>query len=322
MVGTKMPEDDPVTKQMKRVVKMVVWGVVLFVLLIAVINSFYTVQSGQEAVLLTFGRADMNAVQPGIHMKIPFAQRVVKFDIRTQKYGISALQGGDSSGNPATGGSLESASSSDMQIVSLQMVVNYRIATGTTPKLWSTVGAGYEDNVIQPAVHESTKAAVAQFSATDLIGKREEVRAKIEEFLKAKLISYNIVVEQVSIVNLDFSKQFNDAIEAKVTAEQLKDKAVNDLARIQVEAQQRVADAQGQRDAAIAAAEGQAKATMLTAEADAKKVELINQQLARSPQYIEYIKASRWSGNYPQFYMTGGSSPNLLMSLPAVSASS
>ena len=235
---------------------------------------------------------------------------------------ISALQGGDSSGNPATGGSLESASSSDMQIVSLQMVVNYRIATGTTPKLWSTVGAGYEDNVIQPAVHESTKAAVAQFSATDLIGKREEVRAKIEEFLKAKLISYNIVVEQVSIVNLDFSKQFNDAIEAKVTAEQLKDKAVNDLARIQVEAQQRVADAQGQRDAAIAAAEGQAKATMLTAEADAKKVELINQQLARSPQYIEYIKASRWSGNYPQFYMTGGSSPNLLMSLPAVSASS
>jgi regulator of protease activity HflC (stomatin/prohibitin superfamily) len=318
-------KDVPVEDPTKAIVRGVIVAVVALIGIIFLFSAIYTVKSGQEGVLLTFGKASPNAIQPGLHFKVPIVQQVVKFDIRTQKYGITALQGGDSQGNPATGGSLESASSSDMQIVSLQMVVNYRIATGTTPKLWSTVGAGYEDNVIQPAVHEATKAAVAQFSAADLIGKREEVRAKIEELLKAKLVQYSIVVEQVSIVNLDFSKQFNDAIEAKVTAEQLKDKAVNDLARIQVEAQQRVADAQGQRDAAIAAAEGQAKATMLTAEADAKKVELINEQLARSPQYIEYIKASRWSGNYPDVYMTGGNAPNLLMQLPstgAVSASS
>ena len=282
--------DDEIHAQVRRVVKAGVAAIVVIFLLVLVFSTFYTVPSGQEGVLLTFGKADMVAIQPGLHIKVPFVQNIVKFDIRTQKYGISSLQNGPNGGE---GGSLESGSSSDMQIVSLQMVVNYHLTPGTTPQIWSKIGPGYEDTVVQPSVHESTKAAVAQFTATDLIDRREDVRLKIEDLLRGKLAPYNIVVEQVSIVNLDFSKQFNDAIESKVTAQQLKEKADNDLQRIKVEADQVRAAAAGQRDAMIAQATG-----------EAQKVKLIQEQLRQSPQYIEYVKAQRWSGALPQIVMS------------------
>jgi regulator of protease activity HflC (stomatin/prohibitin superfamily) len=159
-------------------------------------------------------------------------------------------------------------------------------------------------------VHEAAKASVAQFTAADIIDKREDVRAEIEVLLKEKLVPYNIVVEQVSIVSIDFSPQFNAAIDAKVTAQQLKEKAVNDLARITVEAEQVRMAAEGQRDAAIALATG-----------ESTRVRLVQQQLSQSPQYVEYIKAQKWNGAYPQFLVMGsGGGANFLMSLPSSSS--
>ena len=299
-------KEDPQVAVIKKVFRNVVLGILVIVLIVAVFDCFYTVPSGQEGVLLTFGKADMAAIQPGLHFKLPFVQSVVKFDIRTQKYGISACRMVIRKAIRR-----QAEASSDLQIVSLQLVVNYHLTPGMTPVIWSKIGPGYEDTVIQPSVHEATKAAVAQFTAADLVDKREEVRAQIEDLLKQKLAQYNIVVEQVSIVNLDFSAQFNQAIESKVTAQQLKEKADNDLQRIIVEANQVRTAAEGQRDAAIDLATG-----------EAKRVQLVQQQLSQSPQYVEYIKAKAWNGVLPNFYMAGGSnSPNLLMQVPIVNPS-
>lgn len=295
-----------------KIVKGVLTGAIVLVLVIAAFSMFYTIESGQEGVVLTFGKADAIPSQPGLHMKWPFVQRVVKFDMRTQALGQNALAGG----TEGTGGSLESASSKDLQIVSVKLVVNYRLSTGKSAEIFSKIGAGYEDTVIKPAVHEATKASIAQFNAQELITNREMVRSDIQDLLQVKMQQFNINIQSVSITAFDFSKQFNDAIEAKQTAEQLAFKATNDLERIKVEAEQVAAAARGQRDASIAVAEGQANATILTATAEAKKVQLINDQLARSPQYVNWVIANKWSGMVPQFYMSGGTTPNMLFSLP------
>jgi len=47
------------------------------------------------------------------------------------------------------------------------------------------------------------------------------------------------VIDEFSIVSFNFSKTFDEAIEAKTTAEQLKMKAERDLQRIEVDAQQK-----------------------------------------------------------------------------------
>jgi prohibitin 2 len=299
MVRYNDGDENPAEKQLRSVIRGVILAGVALIVVIAVFSSFYTVQSGQEGVLLTFNKADPVAKEPGLHAKIPFVQKVVKFDVRTQKFGVDNTEG-----------TLESAASSDLQVVKVRLAVNYHLVPGKTPEIFKNVGPSYEDTVILPTLHESTKASVAQFNAADLINKREEVRTEVENLLKAKLQPYNIIVEQVSITDFDFSEQFNVAIENKVTAEQQALKAQRDLERIKIEAEQRIADAEGQRQAAIAQAQG-----------EAEKVKLVQQQLMQSPQYIEYIRAQRWDGRYPLFYMTGsGSAPNLLMQVPMVNA--
>ena len=65
-------------------------GIVILTLLIALFSSFYVVRSGQQAVILTWGEASMVAVGPGLHFKIPIAQDVVKFDVKTSKYETDA----------------------------------------------------------------------------------------------------------------------------------------------------------------------------------------------------------------------------------------
>ena len=293
--------DESTKKAVKIGLKVVFWAFVALILL----NIPYTIRSGQEGVLLTFNKAAPVGIEPGLHVKFPLVQSVVRFDVQTQKYGADATQS-----------TLESAASKDLQVVKMRIVVNYHIAQSKAPEIFKNLGTGYVDKVIVPTVHETAKATTAQFTAIELITNREAVRAEIENLLKIKLAPYNIIVEQVSITDFDFSDQFNAAIENKVTAEQNALTEQNKLSVVQFQAQQVVAAANGQRDSSIALAEGNAKATKLNAEAEAYRVQLVQQQLSKSPQYVDYIKASRWTGVLPTFYMTGGNTP-LIMSLPS-----
>src|SRR5208282_3423938 len=71
----------------------------------------------------------------------------------------------------------------------------------------------------------------------------------IEEFVKQRIAPYHLVAENTSITHFSFSKEFETAIEAKVTAQQNAEKAENDLKRITIQAQQQVAQAKGEAEA-------------------------------------------------------------------------
>lgn len=258
--------------------KIIIYPVVGIIIIGLLMASFYTVGAGQRGVVLTWGEASQSASNPGLHFKVPVAQKVVKMDVQTQKYEVPA-----------------SAASKDLQVVSSHVAVNYHLTPESVPSLYRDLGINYRDTVIAPAVQESVKAATAKYTAEELITKRDNVKEEIRAALTQRLISRGIQMEDVNIVNFDFSDSFNTAIEQKVTAEQLKLKAERDLERIQVEAMQIVATAQGQKDAQIAKAEG-----------EARSIELIDQTLSKSPRYIEYLSTQKWDGKLP-VYLTSGS---------------
>ena len=270
------------------IVKVVFLVFVGIIFLIGIFGSFYIINAGERGIVLTWGRPDLVAKESGPHFKIPFAQTVVKIDVQTQKYEADA-----------------SAASSDLQTVSTKIAVNYHLVPENTPVLFQNIGVGYRDKIIQPAVQEIVKACTAKFTAEQLITQRDMVKECIDIALKARLLNSGIIMETTSITNFDFSAQFNAAIEQKVTAEQDALTQKNKLAQVQYEAQQ-----------TVAIANGTATATILNAEAEARKVQLINNQLTQSPMYVEYIKAQKWDGHYPYYYMTGGNSPTMLMQLP------
>ena len=90
---------------------------------------------------------------------------------------------------------------------------------------------------------------ISGFTAEELITKREQVREDIKNQLRTRLKEHDILVDEFDIVNFEFSKIFNEAIEAKVTAEQQALAAKNKLEQIKFEADQKVAEAKGKAEA-------------------------------------------------------------------------
>jgi regulator of protease activity HflC (stomatin/prohibitin superfamily) len=194
------------------------------ILLILIVNPFYMVSAGERAIVLEFGKPQPLAVAEGLHLRIPIYQTIVKMDTRTQKYEAEL-----------------SAASKDLQTVSTKIAINYRVNPESVVELYKTVGIDYASKIIQPIEQEANKAMTARYTAEELITKREEVRDGMKALLVERLIARGIKVEELSIVNFDFSASFNSAIEAKVTAEQQALKAQRDLERVKFESQQQLA---------------------------------------------------------------------------------
>jgi len=172
--------------------------------------------------------------------------------------------------------------------VHTDIVVNYRISGDKAAHIYKEFGLDLQDKVVMPFVNESFKAVTAHYTSEELITKRDEVSAGIKQELSDKLGKYNIVVSDISLVNFGFSAEYQKAIEAKVIATQSKLQAEQDLQRIEVEAKQ-----------TIAKAEGHAKAIQIETAA-------INSQGGQS--YVQLKAIERWDGKMPQT-IAGGATP-------------
>jgi prohibitin 2 len=213
-------------------IKIAIVLLILFGLLMLFFGPVYTVDAGERAVLLTWGSVSSEAIGPGLHFKMPFIQSIAKFSVQTQKYSADAT-----------------AASKDLQTVHTSIAVIYHLEPSKVPEIYTELGNDYGDRVIQPTVQEVVKASTAKFGADQLITNRSAVADQIQDMLKTKLANYGIYVESTAITNFNFSQSFNEAIEAKVTAVQQKQKAEMDLQRIRVEAEQKVTTAKAEAEA-------------------------------------------------------------------------
>ncbi|MFN3740607.1 MAG: prohibitin family protein [Thermodesulfovibrionales bacterium] len=215
-------------KKKLKIIIMVFGGFIAFLIL----NPFVIVGAGERGVVLNFGAVQDYVFDEGLHLRIPIVQKVVIMDVKVHKSQTDA-----------------EAASKDLQDTHSTIAVNYHIFPEKANWVYQNIGKEYKERIIDPAVQEVVKAVTARYTAVELITQREKVRAEIMELLKKRLIAYNIVVDDFSIVNFKFSQQFTQAIEAKQTAEQLALKAQRDLERIKIEAEQKITQARAEAEA-------------------------------------------------------------------------
>lgn len=85
--------------------------------------------------------------------------------------------------------------------------------------------ADYDVRVLPSIVNEVTKAVVAQYNAAELLTKREMVSKQIRELLMARSADFKILLDDVAITHLSFSKEYTAAVEAKQVAQQDSERA-------------------------------------------------------------------------------------------------
>lgn len=243
-------------------------AVVAFYILL---ESYVIVPAGHIGIQVTFGTVNQETLPEGLHLINPLSS-VQNLDVRL----VSAQLKGSS------------ASTRDLQQVHTDIVVNYRVSGDKAAHIYKEFGLNLEDKVLMPFINESFKAITAHYTSEELITKRDEVSTNIKQELTDKLGKYNITVNDISLVNFGFSAEYQHAIEAKVIATQSKLQAEQDLQRIEVEAKQ-----------TIAKAEGRAKAIQIETQA-------INAQGGQA--YVQLQAISKWDGKLPQT-IAGGVTP-------------
>lgn len=254
--------------------KLIAAGIVGFILLLW-ITPFSIVRPGYRGVVTTFGNPKEMVYSEGLHFVMPISQTMHFVDVSIQK-----------SQAPSD------AASKDLQTVHAETLLNYHVNPESVVSVFVNLNNEAEERIVKPSLQEAVKAVTAKYTAEELISKRIDVRNDIVATLTERLDRHGLKIDEFSILNFNFSKSFNEAIEAKTTAEQLKLKAERDLQRIQVEGQQKIVSAKAEAEG-LAAQRQQITPELL----ELRKVE--NERLA-----IE-----KWNGALPTY--TGNQMPFL-----------
>ena len=97
--------------------------------------------------------------------------------------------------------------------------------------------------MIEPAILESIKQGISQYTAEETITKRSEVADVIINLLKEKLENKGVTVTALNITDLSFSEEFDTAVEQKQIVEQETQKAQYELEKAKVENEKKIENA-------------------------------------------------------------------------------
>jgi regulator of protease activity HflC (stomatin/prohibitin superfamily) len=269
-------------------------GGVFLGLLIIVLSSFVVVDSGHIGVVTVFGNVEKVPLYNGLHFVLPYKD-VIRMDTRVQKHEARY-----------------DAASVDIQAVHAVMALNYRLIDDRAPEVYRTVGLRYEQSIIDPAAAEVLKANTAVHAANDILQQRPRIKADVQDGLTKWLLKYGIQVTEVSIKDIRFDKDFEQAVERKQIAQQVAEQKRYEVDQAKREAESKVARERGEGAALQARAEGEAAALRLRAAAEAEYNAKVTQSLTATLIQQQYL--AKWDGKLPQFVTGSGS--NLLMQIP------
>ena len=245
---------------------------VLFVLILGIgLTNCYTVNTGEVAIISTNGKLDKIEGE-GLHFKLPLIQSKVFLETREKSYIFGKTEEQDTT--------LE-VSTKDMQSIKLEFSVQANIPD--PEKLYRAFGLKYENRFIRPRVKEIVQATIAKYTIEEFVSKRAEISTQIFEDLKDDFSQYGLSVSNVSIVNHDFSDEYEKAIEGKKVAEQAVEKAKAEQAKLLVEQENKVK-----------LAEYELKQKELQAKANAIESNSL------TPQLLKKMMIEKWNGQLPK----------------------
>ncbi|BAQ61582.1 membrane protease subunits [Geminocystis sp. NIES-3708] len=232
----------------------------LSLILIIVLNPFAIVNAGERGILMRFGEVQKDILEEGIHFILPLVNTVQKITVRIQKEEIRT-----------------EASTKDLQEVFNEIALNWHLNPHKVNLIFQQIGTENDmiQSIINPAIQEIVKAVLAKYTAEEIILKREELKREIDLLLTRRLNKYFVEVDDISLVHIDFSDHFIEAVEAKQIAEQEAKKAGFKVLKAQKDAEVNISLAKG--------------------EAEAHRI----LQESLTPEILKRQAINQWNGNLP-----------------------
>ncbi len=241
------------------------------------------------------GISDKTLTQ-GFHVISP-TQNVTTYSIGIEQSYLTASKDGDSDNDESF-----EVPSNDGKGLTVDMTFTYRYdadrVADTFTRFKGQSGKDVKNSFIKPNIMSWTKEVTAKYSVIDLLGdKRATLNSELTDYLKQKFEPYGIVIESVSLINIDPDEETRSAVQKKVNAQQ-------DLELAKIEQQTANVNAEKEKEVAITKANQEketaqinAESKLIEAQAQADANRLISQSL--TPELIRQQMYEKWDGKLP-----------------------
>jgi len=197
-------------------------------------KAMYTVDAGHIA--LKYNRLSgvgSDAHREGLNFMVPWFERPIIFDIKARPHTMTSLTG-----------------SKDLQMVNISLRALAKPDPAKLPEIYRTLGLNFEEKVLPSIVNEVLKSVVAQYNASSLILQRELVSRMIRQRLVERARDFNILLDDVAITHINFSPEYEKAVEQKQVAQQQAERARYLVLQAQEEKKKTIIHAEGERQSA------------------------------------------------------------------------
>jgi len=251
-------------------------ALIVFILVLLGSASSYIIPPGNRGVMVTLGKASDKFLPEGFGFRTPFITKIVPVTIKQRTVGLRA-----------------ECFSSDLQQITLEMRVLYRVPEDSVVEIYRKYAGDPFDSLIAPRVQEALKEVTALLTAEQIVKRRDEVKEDAIKAARTK-IGEILSVEDIVLRNIDLSTELESAIEAKMVAEQDAARARFTQLQTQVEA-----------DTAVIRAQGEAQAIRIRGEA-----------LKMSPASLRLQIVEKWNGKSPLVVPSDPNNKGARMLLP------
>ena len=215
----------------------------------SITNSIFYVGAGENGIVFNYltGTFNSQIYKEGYKLKIPWITKELIYQTRTQFLEETAT-----------------TANRDLQRIDFTIRVLYKPDPLNLVEITKLLGPRYSEKLLSPMVKEVAKTIIAQYNAQQLLSQREQVSSDIKVALKHRLSLFNVFIDEVSITQTSFSREYEKAIEQKQIAQQTAERM-----KYLVEKAKQVK-----------------KSAIINAEADCKSIELIGEAVKENPAYL------------------------------------
>lgn len=232
--------------------------------------GFEIVDPGHVGVKVQMGEIVESGLTEGMHFHMPLISSVKEVDTRLQRWDAKTT-----------------TFTKDVQNTTISYTVNYSYDPKATETIFRQGNELYADKVMPQVILGKIKEVIGQYEAENLVSQRAKLNADISLAVTDELANKYVIVSNFEITDIDFSDEFERAIEAKQVATQEAKRAQNETVKIREEKEQ-----------AILTAQGAAEAMRIKSEA-----------LSKNKSLVEYEAVQKWDGRLPQYNFGGGATP-------------
>jgi regulator of protease activity HflC (stomatin/prohibitin superfamily) len=212
---------------------------VMLLLLAILTTSCAVIRPGEAGVKQKLGKLETEVTTQGTVFFNPFTTRVVKESVQTNNLGL-----------------LLNLPSKEGLSVESEISILYRLVVEKVPSILENLGPNYK-GIITSVFRSASADVCSQFFAKDMhSGRRAEIEEAIRVKMAQNLIGQGIVIEAVLMKSIKLPFGLSKSIEEKLQAEQDAMRMEFILQQERLEAQRKIIEAEGTRDAQKILSEG------------------------------------------------------------------